>query len=273
MLAISLDGPKEIHDRCRLRKDGKGTFDKAVSNLRLIQDRYPHYFDRGVKFSVVLTPGIDISEVYEFFHSDDGLFRDRPLLISFVRPYSTTVFEELGSDTGLGMEKMEARFVAKAEEGTLASDYFLTELIGRHLAVVHRRRHWSGFPRYIHPNGICLPGRRRIVVEAEGGIGFCERVGTAQNIGNIRQGFDFDRIWNTVQQYIEISMPDCLQCWAIRLCTMCFAHAYEGEISNEAKRQACAGNRRNISADLRVYCQSLERNAHAFDFIGSTDAP
>jgi uncharacterized protein len=35
---ISLDGPKEIHDRSRLRADGKGTFDKIWNNLLAIRD-------------------------------------------------------------------------------------------------------------------------------------------------------------------------------------------------------------------------------------------
>lgn len=35
---ISLDGPKEFHDRSRLRADGKGTFDKIWSNLLAIRD-------------------------------------------------------------------------------------------------------------------------------------------------------------------------------------------------------------------------------------------
>jgi len=30
---ITLDGPKEIHDKRRVRKDGKGTFDKIIQNI------------------------------------------------------------------------------------------------------------------------------------------------------------------------------------------------------------------------------------------------
>ncbi|MBC7882215.1 MAG: radical SAM protein [Anaerolineae bacterium] len=35
---ISLDGPRDVHDRSRLRADGKGTFDQIWSNLLAIRD-------------------------------------------------------------------------------------------------------------------------------------------------------------------------------------------------------------------------------------------
>ena len=37
---VSLDGPREVHDRSRLRADGKGTFDKIWLNLLGIRDSF-----------------------------------------------------------------------------------------------------------------------------------------------------------------------------------------------------------------------------------------
>jgi uncharacterized protein len=267
VLTISLDGPRNIHNRCRHTKDGIGTYYKVMRNLRLIQKHYPDYYRHNILFSIVLAPETDLYEVYRFFCSGGELLQGHRLLVSFVRPYATTIFEELGSTTGIGIEKIESRFVEKAEDGTLVNDFFLRDLIVRPLSVIHKRRHWNGFQKHMPPNGICLPGRRKILVETNGDIKFCERIGTDQNIGSIYRGFDFHEIWDIVQQYLKISTEDCIECWAIRLCKMCFAHAYQGKIDGYLKKQLCSGNRANISADLQIYCQSLERNANAFNFI------
>ena len=269
MLAISLDGPKDIHDHNRIASDGSGSFNKIVRNLRYLKEKYPEFYQHNLMFSVVLAPETDLFRVYQLFNSENGLFHNQPVLVSFIRPYSTTVFETLGTATSVGMEKIETRFIEKAKLGTLSNDYFLRDLIGRPLSVIHKRKHWNGFSDIIPPNGICLPGRRKILVEPGGDIKFCERIGTDKNIGNIRSGFDYAKVWDSIQEYIEISEEDCLSCWAVRLCRLCFAHAYQGEISLDQKREVCFGNRENISGDLQLYCRALEQNPSALDFINN----
>lgn len=48
MVGISLDGPKEIHDRYRRDKSGKGSFDSAIHGLRLLQKH-------GVEYNVLVS--------------------------------------------------------------------------------------------------------------------------------------------------------------------------------------------------------------------------
>lgn len=50
-MGVSLDGPRDLHDRNRRRRDGTGSFDAAYAGLCLLQDR-------GIPFHViaVLTP-------------------------------------------------------------------------------------------------------------------------------------------------------------------------------------------------------------------------
>jgi uncharacterized protein len=43
MVGISLDGPKEIHDRYRRDRKGNGTFDQVVRGLRLLQEHQVEY--------------------------------------------------------------------------------------------------------------------------------------------------------------------------------------------------------------------------------------
>ena len=43
MVGISIDGPKEVHDRYRRDKSDKGTFDQAMAGLRLLQKHKIEY--------------------------------------------------------------------------------------------------------------------------------------------------------------------------------------------------------------------------------------
>ena len=43
MVGLSIDGPKEIHDRYRRDRQGKGTFDQAMRGLRLLQEHKVEY--------------------------------------------------------------------------------------------------------------------------------------------------------------------------------------------------------------------------------------
>ena len=53
---ISLDGCAEAHDRYRKDKRGRGTHDKVVEKLQMIQARQPEYFKKYVVINMVVTP-------------------------------------------------------------------------------------------------------------------------------------------------------------------------------------------------------------------------
>ncbi len=63
LVGLSLDGPKEIHDRYRRDAGGKGSFDKVMRGLKLLQKH-------GVEYNVMATVGRETAykplEVYHF---------------------------------------------------------------------------------------------------------------------------------------------------------------------------------------------------------------
>ena len=64
LVGISLDGPREVHDRYRHDRSGKGTFDKVMMGLKLLQKH-------GVEYNVMATVAKETAykplEVYRFF--------------------------------------------------------------------------------------------------------------------------------------------------------------------------------------------------------------
>lgn len=63
-IGVSLDGPKEIHDRYRKDRHGQGTFDRVMQGVRTLQRH-------GVEFNALACVGRDTAyrplEVYRFF--------------------------------------------------------------------------------------------------------------------------------------------------------------------------------------------------------------
>ena len=68
LVGISLDGPKEIHDRYRVDHQGKGTFQKVMHSIRLLE-KY------NVEFNILtVVSGANArrgKQVYEFFKKQD----------------------------------------------------------------------------------------------------------------------------------------------------------------------------------------------------------
>jgi uncharacterized protein len=63
LVGISLDGPKEIHDRYRKDRKGRGTFEKAMRGLRLLQK---HQVEYNVLACVARETAARPLEVYRF---------------------------------------------------------------------------------------------------------------------------------------------------------------------------------------------------------------
>lgn len=38
-VCVSLDGPKEIHDACRMSKDGRGSFDQVMEGIQRLRQK------------------------------------------------------------------------------------------------------------------------------------------------------------------------------------------------------------------------------------------
>jgi uncharacterized protein len=68
MTGISLDGPKEIHDRYRRDPNGKGTFDQVMRGLKLLQK---HKVEYNVLACVARETANQPLDVYRFFR-DEG---------------------------------------------------------------------------------------------------------------------------------------------------------------------------------------------------------
>ncbi len=82
---MSLDGPKEYHDKYRIDKRGKGTYDKVIEKLKYAQNSpimkgFPH----KIGILAVLNPKFDARKIYRHFVDDLNLS-----FFDFLGPFNT----------------------------------------------------------------------------------------------------------------------------------------------------------------------------------------
>jgi uncharacterized protein len=270
-LLISVDGPEKVHDLHRQYKNNKGTFQSVLKNLQYIYDHYPDYFKKFISTNSVVSPQSNINEVYCFFRMNT-LFRATRNTISYVRSFGTNrFFNELEADDiskkFSEREEFKNLFIDRAINGTLKDDWTLNEFFGQSMKAIRDRTMHQGFNQPIYPNGICIPGARRIVIMPGGEIYFCDQAMIKEPIGNISTGINIEKVKQFIDHYVSQCQEDCTKCWAIRLCNSCFVHQYDGKLNRKLKEANCLLVRKILHQDLITYCSILEQNPEAFDHL------
>jgi uncharacterized protein len=266
-IVVSLDGPKDIHDSMRVYANGTGTFEVILHNLRNLKKNYPEYYDEKVGIRTTLAC-VDAAEtIRDFFISDTILFKDKMILTGFVDTVDTDLFTRNIVD--INDKGAIARLSAVFHEAILKQvpiDPFLDSLFMRSLKKIHKRI-MEPLGETHYPNGICCPGARRTFCTLGGSLSVCERVSAGLCIGHVDTGIDPQRVCDILQEYIKLSNPQCVDCWAVRFCSLCFTSIYNDRFDIERKNKICEMVRANIKADLVLYCTVMESNENAFESL------
>jgi uncharacterized protein len=276
-LTISLDGPKELHDRYRVFQNGKGTFDLVMNGIQLIKEKFPTFYATKVKINSVVAPYKgEIEEINRFFNSSIFAFAKRPqkYSVGLVNPQENRFVEkyEYYAYTQKYFSIMFRRFMeSHIDADNLLDIPVASALLSKEMKMLYLR---SGrrLPEYhlYWPNGICIPGMRSLFVSADGKFYPCEKLYDYDDmaIGDIQSGFDVSRIGRFIDQYCDMTIDNCRRCWAYRLCSECFL-TIRGNGSWDAtkRREFCVGQRNMWTCVLVVYVAILENNDNAFDYF------
>ena len=72
-------------------------------------------------------------------------------------------------------------------------------------------------------------------------------------IGNIKSGFDFDRI-RELLNIGKLTENECKNCWAFQFCIQCFRSAVDGDKLSKEKRLAkCKSSKMNAEESIKDY--------------------
>lgn len=262
-LLISMDGPKEIHDKNRVFSNGMGSFDKIMNNINKIKVKFPEYVEKNVGFNIVMDGQNDFSYINNFFANYDTVKDSR---VNATDVSTLGALEEKAiSEDFIQDEKYERFKILLHKLGKLDEKYISKLLLSQFEHINHtlnvKREANEKVPKKMHPGGPCIPGLNRLFMTVDGKFCPCERVNEeseAMNIGNVNAGFEIEKIKKLINVG-EMTKQKCKNCWAFRYCYLCAAFADDmNELSGVKRAKFCNDVKRNTEEMFKVYCTMME---------------
>lgn len=268
-LLISLDGPKETHDRNRKHANGMGSYDKIMESLALLKDKSLEYFNDFINFNMVVAPPINIDKINSFLLNELPLPPNRCTVSLAEQPnseasaainYSDSDYEQL---TKLRSE-IENNFIQENTEQNPFATLFYSKAIRK---IAFRNRNDISNKPFV-PAGQCIPGTQKIYVDIDGKLHICERVGDNNDIGSVNNKIDMGKINGSLNQFYNYSEAHCTNCFAKRLCGICLSSAIKSNRFNESKlKLECKNAREFLKRNIKSYVRIIDKNPDAFDNI------
>jgi uncharacterized protein len=219
MVGISLDGPREIHDRYRRDRQGNGSFDAAMRGLKLLQK---HGVEYNVMASVARKTARQPLEVYRFFKQEGVEFIQFVPIIE--RPPATT-------EQALGLRLAGPATLNGAELNKEVTPWtVLPEEYGDFLIAIYEEwvRHDVGTTFVMNfewvlnawignPSPVCIHARqcgRSLVIEHNGEVFACDHYVYPQHrLGNILSDDLSAMVGASLQSGFGISKESALPRW------------------------------------------------------------
>jgi len=261
-LLISIDGPKEHHDKNRIFINSDlGSYDVIMNNIEELTRKYPEYVSRNIAFNAVLDGETEFKCAHEFFSSYDTI-KDFSVNFSFVSGDYTT--KEIPYDDIFDIQYKYERFkvylnkLGKLSLGKTLK-IFQDEFINTKDQIADRKKFEQIF-NVEHPGGPCVPCIRKMFVSVDGTIYPCERVSelsVPMQLGHVKDGV-ID-IAKAILSIGKITEKQCINCWAYRYCIQCAAGADDLEsLSPTIRLSKCDGIKRTVENEFKTFCSLKE---------------
>lgn len=265
---VSVDGPKEIHDRNRLTREGKGSFSRVVESLKMFKALFPDFYKKNVTINAVLTAPLDVNRLNKFFA--DPEISTSGVRFSRVSQGITNGIDVHGQERVRAYEKDKQK-VLKSFNGKLVrgEGHSLVEkmmFLTRYLYI--HRRDMNEMPEVVPALGPCIPGERSVMVNADGTMNFCTQVDDVFTLGKVSDGFDYDGIEKIFRDMDNTFSRQCPGCWAVRLCRKCVKDVTKnGKVDMSQLQSFCKEQRRIILKEIKDYISIREQNPAAMDYL------
>jgi uncharacterized protein len=268
-LLISLDGNKK-NTGYRVDKAGNCAFDRIVSNVDALKEKYPDYFKKKVNFNSVLHNKNSVEAIYRFFKdkydkipsigelNNVGIRKDK--MEEFKRTYRNTQeslqqsehYEEIERDMFIQTGSYQTvNLFLHQYSGFVFKDY--TDLL------FDRSKQQKTIP-----TGTCLPFTKKMYVTVNGKILPCERIGHQFALGEITNAevkLDFEAIADKYNAYYEKLEKQCGRCKNTKACIQCMFN-----IADIDGNPVCHGfmNEESFRNYVNAQMHFLERNPESY---------
>lgn len=180
-----------------------------------------------------------------------SLYKDEFLYDMIKTKWFKNVIEKLNK---LPSNNVEASVNLEIIRELIGSNTLLIDLIMQ-LSRFINRTHIKLNETYSVKRG-CIPGKDKLFIDVNGNFYACENiptVGVDLRIGSIHRGLDLDRI-NHIKEMIDSKNKKCIECWAIRFCSLCYIHIGN---SYNIRDEACDAMKQRVETSLKMYVSSF----------------
>jgi uncharacterized protein len=274
MVGISLDGPREIHDRYRRDGKGNGTFDRVMQGLKLLQK---HKVEYNVLACVARDTARHPHEVYRFF-KDEGVefIQFTPIVERMPDTRSSQLGLRLAGPAALDKEESETDVTSWSVVPEEYGDFLIAvyeEWVRHDVGKVFVMNFEWALNAWIgNPSPVCVHAERcgrALVIEHNGDVYACDHcVYPEYKLGNISTGNLLQMVGKSVESGFGITKETCLprwcrECEVLRACQGgCPKHRFVRTYDNEpGLHYLCAGYKKfflHIRKYLRAMATLLE---------------
>lgn len=216
-LNISYDGTPQSELK-RINKNGSNTQQQVLSILEQIKTVNPEYWDSKVNILVTL-PEIHHLKTLAIEWSRTWVLRGKaPYLISGVSPCKLSDYE-INEEETMSVMRDLMDFYAHNRDNLFAKTYFdllCTPTLDRPIFPLPDN----------HSPLVCLPFNNRCFIDADGQLGICEKTSDKLRIGDVSNGWDYDKVNEAVSYMAEQRKVRCADCELFRFCKTCFTNFY-----------------------------------------------
>ncbi len=268
-LFVSLGGVPDDHDELRIMKNGRGSFDLIRNNLLHIKSLDPMAYKARVNFIFNIFSSNQLFGLESFLLENDMF--DYPNIIPEISRIDTleddgeiSLIEDMYLDTNKADGNPLAEYVKRLHSGDRNNVF--TKYFDEIFLTVHKRANINDDSRI---SGVCRPFLNKTFVDIGGDIHICENLRFSADYGNVNNDIKLNNIHAVLSSYKESRSEHCTNCWANKLCTLCFKDFDRkfatDKIPNNIKR--CELERKKLTASFIEYCQILEEDESILDHL------
>lgn len=261
-VSISMDGPREIHDRRRKTLGGQGSYDLVAAKARLLLARYR---SRPVGARVTLSAGgSDVLAIHRHLRDELGFFEIGFAPVTTSQNHRANLSPAELAEVFAGLKALGRRYLDAAIAGRNIGFANMHQMLGE----LH-----AGSRKALP----CGAGVGLLALDDQGGLNLCHRfAGSAlPTFGNVADGVDRERLGDFLSAAAEL--PDgCSRCRIRNLCAGgCYHESYAryGD-ALAATHHYCDLMREWVDFGLAGYVELQDKNPAFFtQHIGSRRGP
>ena len=213
-IAVSIDGPKAIHDKNRITVNGNGTYKAVTRKIELLMKGYNA---RPIGARVTLTKGVtDIEEIWQHLFHELGFAE-----VGFAPVTSGDI-----SEYNLSEDELKAVFASMIKVGR---HYIDEAKAGRNIGFSNMHQLMTDIHEGTKKALPCGAGIGMVAIDHSGGVNLCHRF-TGSDLpafGSVIDVIDSEGLAGFIETRMDRTNTGCSTCWIRNMCSGgCYHESY-----------------------------------------------